>query len=146
MAAFKSKVKVDLELLNEEDMKITYSSGSMGELTISKTKIPKEQRGREARELLAASLAECACSTLLYLLKSARIDFKHFHATAEASTKEDEKGQLRVDGVNLKIHINTPENEETARRLERAKTLFNKGCLNSRSLEKGIRTSWTLDT
>jgi len=145
MAAFKPKVKVELELLKGEDIKIRFSSRSMDELIIARTRIPKEERGGEARELLAASLAECACSTLLYLLKWARIDLKDLHATAEVATKEDKDGRLCVDSINLKIHVDTPKNDETTKRLERVKTLFSKGCLISQSLEKGIRTTWTIE-
>jgi len=145
MAIFKSKVKVELELLNEEDMRIRFSSKSLNDLIIAKSRLPKEERGGEARELLAASLAECTCSVLLFLLKWAKIDFKNFHSTAEVITEKDETGRLYVGSINLNIHFDAPKDEETLKRIERVKRLFNRGCLISRSLEKGIKTNWTIE-
>lgn len=143
---FKSTVKIELELLNEGDMRIGFGSQAMDDLVVAKTRIPKEERGGEARQLLAASLAECACSTLLFLLKWAKIDIKGFKATAEVITDKGADGSICVDSINLNIHVDAPKDEETLKKLERAKALFNRGCLISRSLARGIKTSWTIQT
>jgi len=144
--SFKSKVIIGLERLENRDLRIKFDNITMEDLIIKKSGISKEKMGGEARQLLAASLVECMCSTLISLLDWARVDLKMFQADAEVISGKDEEGRLCVDSINMKLIIRIPEDEETLRKFKRAETLFERGCLMSRSLKKGIKVNFSINT
>jgi len=146
MSTFKSEAIIELEWLGGEDLKIKFNSECMNDLMIKRSNISPEKVGAEARKLLAASLAECLGSTLLFLLKWTRVKLNKFYAVASAITGKDEKGRICVDSINLTIHLNIPKDEETIRKFERVKNLFKRGCLISRSLERGIKVNYSIVT
>ena len=142
--SFKSEAKIDLELLESGDLKVRFNSECLNDLTIKRAGVPKEKIGAEARELLAASLAECMCSTLFFLLDWAKVKFTGFRASAYVATGKDEKGSVHVDSINLAISLKIPKDEETLEKFKRVESLFKKGCLMSRSLERGIRVGYSI--
>jgi len=79
--SFKSKAKIELEQLKNGDLLIKFDSETMNDLIVKKAGVPKEKMGGEARQLLAASLAECMCSTLISLLEWTRVKYERLHAT-----------------------------------------------------------------
>ncbi len=144
--AFKSEVRTELERLENGDLKIRFKSETMPDLTIKRAGVPREKIGAEARNLLAASIAECMGSTLLFLLDWAKIDLRGFEAVATVSTGRDQNGRVCVDTVDLKFDVQMPEDEETRKRFERVKRLFKRGCLMSRSLPRGIKVNYSINT
>ena len=117
----------------------------MDDLIIKRAGIPQEEMGAEARKLLAASLAECMCSTLLFMLKWAGVKVENFKAVAEAITAKDEKGRNCVDNINLTIYLHIPKDENMIKKFKRAENLFKRGCLMSRSLERGIKVNYRIE-
>ncbi len=146
MATFKSEAKVELEMLEEGGLRIKFGSKTMNDLIIKRSGIPLEEMGAEARKLLAASLAECMCSTLLFLLKWAGVKIDDFKAIAEAITAKDEMGRNCVNNINLTIQLKIPEDKDTMKKFKRAESLFKRGCLMSRSLERGIKVNYKIET
>jgi organic hydroperoxide reductase OsmC/OhrA len=147
MLTFQSEAKIELEWLEGEDFKIRFDSeGLKLTLVVERSRVPPEKVGGEARMLLAAALAECMASTLFFLLKWAKVEVKRFSATANAVTGKDEAGRLNVDSVDLTLNLDIPKDEETLKKFERVKTLFKRGCLMSRSLEKGIKVNYSIVT
>lgn len=144
MSVFQSKTKVELELLNNEDVKIKFNSESMEDVIIDRSSMPPARRGAEARKLLAAALAECMSSTLFFLLQWAQIECKQFNATAEVVTAKDENNRLCVDHINLTMYLDIPNDEKSLKSFERTKTLFKRGCLMSRSLKRGINVEYSI--
>lgn len=144
--SFKSEAKIDLELLEGGDLKVRFNSECLDDLTIRRAGVPREKIGAEARELLAASLAECMCSTLFFLLDWAKVKYTGFRASAHVATGKDEKGSVHVNSINLAINLKIPKDEETLKRFKRVESLFKKGCLISRSLEKGIKIDYSIKT
>lgn len=143
--AFKSSLKVNLEKVDQGDLKITFDSPTMNDLLIKKSGIPREQMGGEARQLLAASISECLCSTLISLLEWSRVNVRKFLAQAEVVSGKDEEGRLCVDTININIDVEVSEDKETLKRFERALTLFGRGCLMSRSLKRGIKVNYSVN-
>jgi len=144
--SFKSKAKIDLELLEGGDLKVRFNSECLDDLTIRRASVPREKIGAEGRELLAAGLAECMCSTFLFLLDWAKVKYTGFRASAHVATGKDEKGSVHVDSINLAINLKIPKDEENLKRFKRVESLFKKGCLMSRSLERGIKIDYSITT
>jgi len=144
--SFKSEIKIELEQPKDGDMLIKFNSETMNDLIVKKAGVPKEKMGGEARQLLAASLAECMCSTLISILEWARVKYRKLNATVTVSTDKDERGRICVDEIDVKIKLEIPEDEESEKRLRRAENLFKRGCLMSRSLERGIKVNYKIET
>jgi organic hydroperoxide reductase OsmC/OhrA len=140
--SFKSKIGIDIERLESGDLTIRFNNENIKDLVIKK----EMKKGGEARQLLAASLAECMCSTLIFLLDWKKIDVKKFHTKAEVVTQKDDQDRICVDSINLEIQIDTPKDDQTIRKLKRVKNLFKRGCLISRSLEKGVKVNYSITT
>ena len=85
-------------------------------------------------------------STLFFLLKWANVKVNRFSATANAVTAKDETGRLIVNSVDVTLNLDIPKDEKTLKKFERVKTLFKRGCLMSRSLEKGIKVNYAIQT
>jgi len=146
LVSFKSEIKIELEQPKNGDLLIKFDSETMDSLIVKKAGVPKEKMGGEARQLLAASLAECMCSTFISLLEWARVKYGKLHAIVTVSTEKDEKGRLCVGQVNVNMEVEIPEDEESKKRFRRAENLFKRGCLMSRSLERGIKVNYKIDT
>ena len=144
--SFKPETKIELEQMESGDLLIKFNSETMEDLIVKKAGIPKEKMGGEARQLLAASLAECMCSTFISILEWARVKYEKLHAIVTVSTEKDERNRLCVDRIDVDLKIEIPEDEESMKRFRRAENLFKRGCLMSRSLERGIKVSYKIDT
>jgi organic hydroperoxide reductase OsmC/OhrA len=140
------EIKIELEQPHGGDLHIKFNSETMGDLVVKKAGVPKEKMGGEARQLLAASLAECMLSTFASLLDWARVKYSKLRADVTVSTEKDEKGRLCVGQINVNIEVETPDDEESQKRLKRAEALFKRGCLMSRSIERGIKVSYAVNT
>ena len=143
--SFKSETKIDLEQLENGDLLIKFNSETMKDLIVKKADVPKEKMGGEARQLLAASLAECMCSTFISILEWARVKYGKLHAIVTVSTGKDERNRLCVDQIDVNFKVEIPQDEESAKRFRRAENLFKRGCLMSRSLERGIKVSYKIN-
>jgi len=144
--SFKPETKIELERLENGDLLIKFNSETMRDITVKKTGVPKGKVGGEARQLLAASLAECMCSTFISLLDWTRLKYGKLRAVVTAFTEKDEKGRLCVSRIDVNINVEIPEDEESAKRFKRAENLFKRGCLMSRSLERGIKVNYEIHT
>lgn len=140
-----SKVKIEIEWLGKEDFRIKFDSKAMDNLTVAKSRIPREERGGEARELLAASVAECMMSTLLFYLKWAKLEFDGLKTLVEIVTDKDDKGRYSVGAVNLNFVVDSANDEHALRKVERAKKMLDRGCFISRSLTRGIRVNYSIE-
>jgi len=144
--SLKPKIEIELEQPKDGDLLIKFNSETMKDLIVRKTDIPREKMGGEARQLLAASLAECMCSTLTSLLEWARVKYRKLHATVTVSTEKDDEGRLCVDRIDVNMEVDIPKDEDSEKRFRRVENLFKRGCLMSRSLERGIRINYKIDT
>jgi len=143
---FRPETKIELEQIENGDLLIKFNSETMEDLIVKKAGVPKEKMGGEARQLLAASLAECMCSTFISILEWARVKYEKLHAIVTVSTEKDERNRLCVDRIDVDLKVEIPEDEETIKRFRRAENLFKRGCLMSRSLERGIKVSYKINT
>lgn len=144
LVSFKTETKIELERLENGDLLIKFNSETIRDLIVKKRETLKEKMGGEARQLLAASLAECMCSTFISLLDWARVDYEGFQADVDVFTGEDDKGRLCVDSIEAKIDVKITEDEETKRKFKRAENLFKRGCFMSRSLKRGIDVRYSV--
>jgi uncharacterized OsmC-like protein len=92
--------------------------------------------GPDASRVLAATVGNCLCASLLFCLQKSRVDVSGLRATVEGVTARNEEGRWRIREMNVEI---SPEvSEEGREKLERCVELFEGFCVVSQSIEQGI--------
>jgi len=143
--SFRPEVKVKIESLENGDLIIRFNSKMINDLRIKRHSVSAEKAGGEARQLLAASLATCLCSAFLSILEHTGVEYKKLHAIATVHTGEDEMGHLCVNEIKIDLKVEIPKGGDVAEGFERAKQIIRRGCLISRSLEKGIKVNYGIE-
>lgn len=92
--------------------------------------------GPNAARLVAAAVAHCLSSSLLFCLEKARAPAQSIRTVATAEVARNEKGRWRL--VHLRVEIEPTHPPELAAQLERCKGLFEEFCIVTESVRKGI--------
>lgn len=92
--------------------------------------------GPNAADLLAAAVGNCLSASLLMCLQKSRADVRSLSATVTARIERNDKGRLRIAGIDVEI---TPElGAGDAAKLARCRGLFEEFCTVTASIRQGI--------
>lgn len=92
--------------------------------------------GPNPSALLAAAIANCLASSLLFCFSKQRIETGAFDATVEVATTRNAEGRLRIAGVTVTL---APEVSAADReRMNRCVELFESFCIVTESVRSGI--------
>ena len=92
--------------------------------------------GPNASRVLAATVGNCLCASLLFCLQKSKVDVSGLRATVDGVTARDEEGRWRIREMNVEI---SPEVSEGSRKkLGRCVEIFEGFCVVSQSIERGI--------
>lgn len=92
--------------------------------------------GPNAARLVAAAVAHCLSSSLLFCLEKSRSPAASMQATATAEIDRNEKGRWRL--ARLRVELDPTHPEESRTQLDRCKELFEDFCIVTESIRKGI--------
>lgn len=95
--------------------------------------------GPNAARLLAAAVGNCLASSALFCIEKARIPVRGMRATVRASLARNERGRLRIRGIEAYIHPRL--DEEGLERMGRCLDLFEDFCMVTESVRTGIPVS-----
>jgi len=94
------------------------------------------ESGPNASKVLAATVGNCLCASLLFCLQKSRVDVSGMRATVEGVTARNREGRWRIREMNVEISPDVPG--ESRKKLERCVELFEGFCVVSQSIEQGI--------
>lgn len=92
--------------------------------------------GPDPSRLLAASIAHCRLSSLLFCLEKSRAKVNDLSSSVKVRFGRDENKRLRVISIDSVIEADVPESERT--KFERCVPLYEQFCTVSESVKKGI--------
>ena len=92
--------------------------------------------GPNAARLVAAAVAHCLSSSLLFCLEKSRAPAQSMRALATAEIARNEKGRWRLQRVRVELDPTHPP--ESRAQLDRCKELFEDFCIVTESIRKGI--------
>jgi uncharacterized OsmC-like protein len=92
--------------------------------------------GPNAADLLAAAVGNCLAASLLLCLQKSHATVETISATVTAHTDRDDRGRLRIVGID--VDINPRLRADDAAKLERCRALFEDYCTVSSSVRQGI--------
>ncbi len=114
--------------------RISFNSEKVDDLIMDE---PEPLGGGEypnAGRLLAASVGNCLCSSLLFCLSKAKLGVGSMDAEVRSTMERNKNGRLRITSIQVDI---TPE-VEPGGRFERCLDIFQDFCIVSKSVEEGI--------
>jgi organic hydroperoxide reductase OsmC/OhrA len=91
--------------------------------------------GPNPMRMLATAIAHCLSSSFLFCMRKARIDVQDLGATAVVHVGRNEKGRLRITGVDVELD---PQFSEDAARAARCLDIFEDFCTVTASVREGI--------
>jgi uncharacterized OsmC-like protein len=92
--------------------------------------------GPNAADLLLAAVANCLSASLLLCLQRGRATVERLSATATARIERNERGRLRIAGID--VEISPTLGAEDSARLARCRELFEDFCIVTASVRQGI--------
>lgn len=101
-----------------------------------------QSRGPNAADLLAAAVGDCLSASLLMCLQKARAEVSGLTTTATVRMDRNEKGRLRIAGVD--VEIAAALGPDDAAKLERCRGLFEDFCTVTASVRQGIPVHVTI--
>jgi organic hydroperoxide reductase OsmC/OhrA len=131
-----------LELTGDYDFRFIFDHDALNDIDVELSKIPEDKREGVARSFLAASAMYCMSGALYYMLRARGVDVNGISATSSVKMGKDDKGKSWVEGLNLDIHADIPDESRDV--LDHCVNLLKDGCLVTRSLKKGIRVNHTI--
>jgi len=92
--------------------------------------------GPNASKVLAATVGNCLCASLLFCLQKSKVDVSGMKATVDGVMARNQEGRWRISEMNVEI---SPEvSEGSGKKLGRCVELFESFCIVSQSIEQGI--------
>ncbi len=131
-----------LELIRDNDYRFIFDHDALNEIDVELSKIPKDKRAGVARSFLAASATYCMAGSINDMLKARGVDVNGISATSSVIMGKDDKGKSFVEGLNLKIHVDIPDESRDV--LDHCVSILKDGCLVTRSLKKGIHVDHSI--
>lgn len=92
--------------------------------------------GPNPARVLAASMASCLGSSLLFCLRKARVDVRSLRVEASGTMTRNERGRLRIGGVDVRLYPDVAA--EDIPRMERCLGLFEDFCIVTESVRQGV--------
>lgn len=86
--------------------------------------------------VLAAAMASCLASSLLFCLSKARIELRGLRVTARGTLVRNERKRLRVGGLHIELFPEVAAADEA--RMQRCLEIFEDFCVVTESVRAGI--------
>lgn len=124
----------ELEMVQDYQFRITFDDQGLPELMSDEPAPVGKGEYANATRFLSAAVGNCLCASLAFCLRKARSEPMSIKATVRTTLGRNEKGRLRVMGMQVTIH---PEVDDPAK-LERCLPLFQDFCTVSAAVREGI--------
>lgn len=126
----------ELKLLQGYNFEVKFDLDGVPILAVDEQKPTGKGLGPNPTRLLSAALGHCLSSSLVYCLNKARVRIKNLQTTVRTSTARNPQGYLRINGVDVEIHLAVEE--EDKQRIPRCLELFENYCTVTQSVRNGI--------
>ena len=92
--------------------------------------------GPSPTRVLAAALASCLGSSLLFCLRKARVDVRGLRVEATGTYVRNDAGRLRIGSLSVRLHPTLGDTDPA--RMGRCLEIFEDYCIISQSLRAGV--------
>jgi len=127
---------LNLEHVQDYEFRLKFDWPDVPDLKLDEPAPLGANQGPNAARLLAASVANCLSSSLLFCLTKSHATPYGMTTKVTGTLARNEKGRLRIEKVDVAITLE--EGPDTPGRLERCAGLFEDYCLVTQSVRRGI--------
>jgi uncharacterized OsmC-like protein len=132
-----TKFEIELELIDKLQFNVKFDLPNTPNIVMDEPPaFGGEGLGPNAARAIAAGVANCLSASLAFCLRKTKADLKGMRALAQGTIGREE-GLLRLQRIHVKI---IPElgTEGDLKKLEKCRGLFEKYCIVTESLRKGL--------
>jgi len=130
------KFSVEVELLRNYEFQVTFHLEGVEGLIMDEPPPVGEGKGPNATSLILAAVGNCLSASLSFCLRKSRVEVKGMRTEVEGTIARNEEGRWRIKKIKATLH---PEVDEEQRdRLERCIEIFERYCIATQSIRKGI--------
>lgn len=132
--------EIELELIDKLQFNVKFDLPDTPDLMMDEPPVfGGSGLGPNASRAIVAGVSNCLSASLAFCLRKTRAELKGLKTIAKGTVGREE-GVLRLQKVDVKIHPKLGS-EEDLDKLERCKGLFEKYCIVTESIRKGLPVS-----
>ncbi|WP_455392291.1 OsmC family protein [[Eubacterium] cellulosolvens] len=129
--------KIELELIDKLQFNVKFDLPEASELLMDEPPVfGGSGLGPNASRAIAAGVSNCLSASLAFCLRKTRADLKGMKTVAHGTVGREE-GLLRLQKIDVKIYPKLGS-EEDLDKLERCRGLFEKYCIVTESIRRGL--------
>jgi Predicted redox protein, regulator of disulfide bond formation len=134
---------VSLKLDHGYEFRADFGLPGVAELTLDEPAPLGDGAGPNPARLLAAAVANCLASSLLFCLRKARIGVSGMAVSAAGTMGRDEKGRLRVTAIDVTLTPSVAEGDIP--RMNRCLEIYEDFCPVTAAVRKGVEVRVTVE-
>ncbi len=131
-----SKFSISLEQVEDYEFRVRFDKPSLPDLTLDEPPPLGRERGPSPARILAASVAACLSSSLLFCANKARVRLTKIHTEVSLEIVRNENKRLRIGRMEVVIDPHIPDSEKD--NAQRCLGLFEDFCVVTQSVREGI--------
>ena len=132
-----TKFVIELELIDKLQFNVKFDLPDASDLLMDEPPdFGGSGLGPNASRAIAAGVSNCLSASLVFCLRKARADVKGMKAIVEGTVGREE-GLLRLQKIDVKLYPKLGTKDDLDK-LERCKGLFEKYCIVTESIRKGL--------
>lgn len=133
------KFSVEIEFIDKMEFKVKFDVPKH-ELILDETKeVGGDEKGPSASRLLASAIGNCLSASLIFCMRKSKIEFSALKTFVNGKIERDENGLLRIKEINVEL-LPKLKNEDLEK-LNKCKEIFEKYCIVTESVRKGIKVN-----
>ena len=130
---------ITLDCLQDFEFRIKFDKPQYQDLMIDEPAPVGHDKGPGPSRLLAAAVGGCLSASLLFCARKLRLNMTGLHADVRVRHARNEKGRLRIGGIDVEISPHIAESDE--QKLQRCREMFEDFCVVTQSVRSGIDVS-----
>jgi uncharacterized OsmC-like protein len=136
MSEDEKEYSIKISRLDGYRFEVDFGFDSAETLFVDEDPPQGRNEGPDPSRLLAASIAHCTLSSLLFCVQKSRGSLKGIEATAKIRFGRDINKRLRITGVDIIADVTVPKEEKA--KVERCLPMFQDFCTVTESVKRGI--------
>ena len=131
-----------VERMHDYEFRVQFDKDQFAELIMDEPPPIGHDKGPNATRVLAAAIGNCLSASLIFCLQRSKLEADTVRAEVSPRVARNEKGRWRIEHIDVKIIINTKE--EDSKRFQRCVDIFENYCIITSSVRQGIPVDVTI--
>lgn len=132
-------IRLSVEQVNDYEFRVRFDGTTLADLRTDEAAPLGADAGPNPARLLAAAVANCLLSSLLFALRKFRNSPGPLRATAHARMARNANNRWRIAAMNVELQL--ADTTATLQHLDRVLTQFEDFCIVTESVRAGIPVS-----